>query len=404
MTYRAFKYRFYPTSTQEILLRRTFGCVRLVFNKALALRSNAWKNEKIRIGHFDLDKALTAWKKEDELRFLNEVSCVPLQQALRHLDKAFTNFFAKRSGYPKFKHKCNEGSAEFTRSAFKYCDGALFLAKLKEPLNVVWSRIIPNDAQPSTVTVKLDAAGRWFVIILCDVELDFSPTVDGKIGLDLGITSLITFSTGEKIDNPRYFDHEAVRLRKAQRRVDKKEKGSKNRRKAALKFARIHAKIVDRRNDNLHKLTTRIVQENQLIVIEDLAVKNMVRNHSLARVISDAGWAKLVGQLEYKAHQYGRTIKKVDRWFPSSKTCFNCGYIAESLPLGVRDWTCPACNAKLDRDVNAAKNILAAELAVSACGEGVRLKGKPARKQPSAKQEASNANLGTSILKLLRKS
>lgn len=394
MAIRAHKYRFYPTPTQESLLRRTFGCVRLVYNKALRLRTDGWYERKERINYEDTSAALTVWKKQDDLQFLNEISSVPMQQSLRHLQKAFGNFWAKKTGYPKFKRKRHGGSAEFTSSAFKFRDGKLFLAKLEEPLNIVWSRELPDGVSPTTVTISLDAAGRWFASLLFDAPIPEVPPATGQVGLDMGISSLVTLSTGEKITNPKHLNKDMARLRKAQRRMDRKHKGSQNRRKAALKVARVHARIADRRADHLHQLSTRLVQENQLIAVEDLAVRNMVRNHSLARSISDAGWSELVRQLEYKAFWYGRTLVKVDGWFPSSKRCSGCGHVVEKLPLDVRAWTCPSCNSSHDRDANAAINVLAAGQAALVCGDGVRLGGHSVLEQPSVKQKVRSVRVG----------
>jgi putative transposase len=315
---------------------------------------------------------LTTWKKEDELSFLNEVSCVPLQQGLRHLQKAFGNFWAGRAKYPTFKKKRNGGSAEFTKSAFKFKDGQVFVAKSAEPLPIVWSRNLPEGAAPSTITVKLSPAGRWTVSLLVDVEIEPLPQSPNRVGIDLGITSLVALSTGEKVANPKGFKAKRRKLRKAQKALSRKVKGSNNRDKARLKVAKVHAEISDARQDFLHKLTTRLVRENQTIAVEDLVVKNMVKNRKLSQAISDASWGELVRQLEYKSGWYGRNFVKIDRWFPSSKRCGHCGHVVEKLPLNIREWACPECGTVHDRDVNAAKNILAAGLSVSVCGANVR--------------------------------
>ncbi len=385
MTQKAFKYRFYPTPEQEILLRRTMGCTRLVYNRALAVRTQAWYEEHERVGYSDTSAMLTEWKKQDDLQFLNEVSCVPLQQGLRHLQKAFSNFFDGRAQYPNFKKKRNGGSAEFTKSAFKFREGQVILAKCSKPLPVRWSRVLPKGAEPSTVTVKLSPAGRWSVSLLVKVEIEplpelaktggiFPPFIatPHAVGIDLGITSLVALSTGEKVVNPKGFKAKRAKLRRVQKALSRKQKGSNNRSKARLNVARVHQEISDARKDFLHKLTTRLVRENQMIAIEDLAVKNMVRNRKLALCISDASWGELVRQLEYKCDWYGRTLVKIDRWFPSSKRCGSCGYIVEKLPLEIREWDCPQCGTHHDRDINAANNILAAGLAVKVCGANVR--------------------------------
>ncbi|MGW3733981.1 RNA-guided endonuclease InsQ/TnpB family protein [Streptomyces sp. NPDC005148] len=388
---RAFKYRFYPTDAQAAELSRTFGCVRRVYNLALAARTEAWTRQE-RVNYNQTSALLTAWKKTEELAFLNDVSSVPLQQTLRHLQSAFTNFFSKRAKYPRFKsRKKSRKSAEYTTSGFRFRDGRLTLAKMADPLHIVWSRPLPKEVRPSTVTVSQDSAGRWFVSMLCD-----DPTVkplsatDAAVGVDVGLNHLLTLSTGEKIANPRHERTDRARLAKAQRALARKAKGDgANRKKARLKVAKIHARIADRRRDGLHKLTTRLVRENQTIVIEDLTVRNMVKNRSLARAISDAGWAEFRSLLEYKAQWYGREVIAVDRFFPSSKLCSVCGTLQGKMPLNVRTWTCAACGTTHDRDVNAARNLLAAGRAVSACGAGVRPQRRTPGGQSAMKQEVS---------------
>lgn len=386
---RAFKYRFFPTDVQAAELSRTFGCVRKVYNMALAARTEAWTRQE-RINYNQTSAMLTAWKKTEELAYLNEVSSVPLQQVLRHLQTAFANFFGKRAKYPRFKsRKKSRRSAEYTTSAFKYRDGLLTLAKMKDPLAIVWSRPLPQDAQPSTVTVSQDSAGRWFVSMLCDDPTVMAlPPVSAAVGIDVGLTHLATLSTGEKITNPRHERRDRARLALAQRRLAKKAKGDgANRAKARREVAKIHARITDRRRDHLHKLTTRLVRENQTLVVEDLTVRNMVKNRSLARAISDAAWTEFRTMLEYKAQWYGRNVVAVDRWFPSSQLCSNCGALAGKLPLNVRTWTCGGCGATHDRDTNAAQTLLAVGLAVTACGAGVRPQRRTPGGQPAVKQE-----------------
>jgi putative transposase len=385
---KAFKYRFYPTAEQESLLRRTMGCVRLVYNKALAARTEAWYEHQERVEYVQTSSMLTSWKQEKELDFLNEVSSVPLQQGLRHLQKAFTNFFAGRAKYPNFKKKHNGGSAEFTKAAFRWRDEQVFLAKCSEPLAIRWSRFLPSGCNPSTITVKLDARGRWFVSLLVDDYIVKPlPKTDKSIGLDVGITSLIATSDGAKIVNPKPFKQLHKKLRRVQKALSRKQKGSNNRDKARSCVARVHGKIADTRKDFLHKLTTQLVRDNQTIVVEDLAVKNMVKNPKLARSISDAAWGELVRQLEYKCEWYGRTLVKIDRWFPSSKRCGNCGHIVNKMPLDKREWNCPKCQMNHDRDINAAVNILAAGLAVSVCGATVRPEESKSRKAGAMKQK-----------------
>lgn len=371
---RAYRYRFYPTTEQEDLLRRTVGSCRFVYNRALAIRSEAWTQHKERISGYDLMKRLTGWKKEEATAWLSDVSNVPLQQSINNLEVAFANFFAKRGRHPSFKKKGSGGSARFTTSGFRIKDGQVWLAKTKAPLNIAWSRPLPKGVSPSQCTVNLNASGQWHISLLCNVEIAPLPAVDKHTGLDMGISALVTTSDGEKITSPKAYRLHKCKLTHAQKHLARKVKGSSNRRKAKTKVARIHQRITDIRRDQLHKLTTRLVRENQSIAIEDLAVRNMLKNHCLAGSIADASWGMLRSQLEYKCKWYGRELRVVDRWFPSSKTCNTCGHTIGKLSLNVREWKCPKCGADHDRDINAAKNILAAGRVVNACGGAVRPK------------------------------
>ncbi|MGH3253615.1 MAG: RNA-guided endonuclease InsQ/TnpB family protein, partial [Trebonia sp.] len=335
---RAYKYRFYPSPEQAGLLNRTFGCVRYVYNRALAERSRAWTQERRRVTFADTCRMLTGWKAEPETAWLYEVSNVALQQGLQHLQGAFVNFWGKRAKYPRFKSKREpRASATFTTSGFRYRDGQVTLAKMNGPLGIRWSRPLPEGAEPSTVTVSRDAAGRWHVSLLVEEAVEPHPPAGAAVGIDAGITSLLTLSTGEKVTNPGHERRDRQRLARAQRALSRKQKGSANREKARRKVARVYARITDRRADTLHKLSTRIIRENQTVLIEDLPVRNMVKNHSLARAISDASWSEFRRMLEYKAQWHGRTVIAVDRFYPSSKTCSACGVIAAKMPLNVRE-------------------------------------------------------------------
>jgi len=369
MTKRAYKYRFYPTPEQEQILSQTFGCVRFVYNSVLRWRTDAFYQQQLKVGYVEANAQLSRMKKDPELAFLGEVSSVPLQQCLRHQQTAFKNFFEGRAQYPKFKSKRHRQSAEFTRSAFKYRDGKLYLAKSKTPLDIRWSRELPGE--PSTVTVSKDSAGRYFVSCLCEFEPSKLPVTLNMTGIDLGLKDLFITDKGERVGNPRHTAKYAARLAKAQRRLSKKKLGSSNRAKARQKVAKLHAKISDCRQDNLHKLSRRLINENQVICVESLKVKNMIRNPTLSKAIADAGWGEFVRQLAYKADWAGRSLVAIDQWFPSSKRCSGCGHTLSSLPLSVRKWSCPECGADHDRDQNAATNIKAAGLAVLALGENV---------------------------------
>lgn len=368
---RAYKYRFYPTPEQEENLAKTFGCARFVYNYMLNLRTEAFYKHAEKVNYHDTSFLLTNLKYNGVAPWLGEVSSVPTQQALRHLHTAFLNFWSGRTQYPKFKKKQNRQSAEYTVSAFKWDGKQLKLAKQKEPLNIRWSRTFTG--KPSTVTVSKDAAGRYFVSILVTENIQPLPVNKNQVGLDMGIKDVVIASDGFKSGAPKHFRKLAKKLAKAQRNLAKKKKGSNNRAKARVKVARIHAKIADSRRDFTHKLSTKIVRENGFIAIETLAVKNMLKNHCLANAISDSNWSEFTRQLEYKSEWYGRKVVGIDRFFPSSKRCFGCGYINNELTLSDREWTCKSCGSVHDRDVNASRNILAAGLAVSACGDSVSL-------------------------------
>lgn len=369
---RAYKYRFYPTDEQAQQLAQTFGCVRYVYNRALAERSRAWTQEQRRVSYADTDKMLTGWKRDPETHWLADPSKGPLQATLRHLQGAFDKFWRKQTRYPQFKKKGkSKDSATYFSGCFVYRDGQIRLAKQSQPLDIRWSRPLPENAQPSQVTVSRDSANRYHISILVEAVIHEHEPTNSTVGVDAGISSLYTLSTGEKIANPRHEKRDRRALARAQQNLSRKRKGSSNRAKARLKVARIHARIADRRRNDLHRLSTRLIRENQTVMIEDLSVRNMVRNHSLARAISDASWAQFRSMLEYKADWYGRQVVAIDRFYPSTKTCSECGAINDTMSLDIREWTC-RCGATHDRDINAAKNIQAVGLAVLACGDGVR--------------------------------
>ena len=366
---RAYRFRFYPDPQQETLLAQTFGCVRFVYNSILRYRTDAYYQAQTKVNYIGANARLTEIKKLPEFAFLNDVSSVPLQQCLRNQQTAFKNFFEGRAKYPTFKSKRHRQSAEFTYRAFTFKNGELKLAKCDKPLAIKWSRQLPSD--PTTVTVSKDPAGRYFVSCLCEFEPTLLPITDKKIGIDVGIKDLFVTSDGFKSGNPRHTANYAAKLAKYQRRLAKKKLGSKNRLKAKHKVARIHAKIADCRSDNLHKLSRRLVNENQVICAENLAVKNMIKNPKLAKHIADASWGEFTRQLAYKADWAGRTYVEIGRFFPSSKRCSCCGFVKEKLPLDVRSWECPECGTNQDRDTNAARNILAVGLTVLAFGDNV---------------------------------
>ena len=325
---------------------------------------------------------------------------VPLQQAIRHQQVAFSNFFAKRARYPRFKSRNGRQSAEYTRSGFRYRDGRLFLAKMDAPLAFAWSwpDVDAASIDPTTVTVSKDPCERWYVSFVVDVADPVQlPATGAVVGVDLGINDFAVTSDEEKIPNPRGLARRERNLARYQRRLARCQRGSANRAEARAKVARAHRKVHAARADFLHRASARLVRDHDVIVIEDLAVKNMVRNRSLAKAISDCGWGAFRRMVEYKEARAGRRLVVIDRWYPSSKTCSVCGHLLAELSISTRTWQCPSCGTRHDRDINAAKNILAAGLAVSACGADVRHPGS-VRMRSAVKQEPRPARTGISIL------
>jgi putative transposase len=398
----AYKCRAYPDQMQASVLNRTFGCVRVAWNRTLAWRRQRYHAEKARTTYAQANAYLTALKATEELAWLNDVSSVPLQQAIRHQQAAYAAFFARRARYPRFKSRQGRQCAEYTRSGFRWRDGALFLAKMDAPLAFAWSwpEVDPASVDPSTVTVSRDPCGRWYVSLAVDVpDPDPLPPAGRVAGVDLGIKDFAVTSDEQRIPNPRHLERRARNLARYQRRLARCQPGSANRAKARAKAARAHRKVRAARADFLHKASTRLVRNHDVIVLEDLAVKNMIRNRTLAKAISDCGWGTFRVMLEYQAARCGRRVIIVDRWYPSSKTCSACGYLLAELSLGTRAWQCPSCGTRHDRDINAAKNILAAGRAVAgnipghACGADVRHPGS-SRVRSAVKQEPQGVSPG----------
>ena len=395
----AYKCRAYPDTEQASVLNRTFGCLRVVWNRTLAWRHARYHNEQAMTNFAQANAYLTAMKATEDLGWLNEVSSVPLQQALRHQQVAFSNFFAGRARYPRYKSRAGRQSAEYTRSGFRYRDGKLFLAKMDTPLAFTWSwpNVDAASIDPTTVTVSKDPCGRWYVSFAVDVADPAQlPATSAVVGVDLGIKDFAVTSDGEKIPNPRRLARRERNLARYQRRMTRKVKGSANRAKARAKVARAHRKVRASRADFLHRASARLVRDHDVIVIEDLAVKNMIRNRPLAKAISDCGWGCFRRMIEYKAARAGRHLIVIGRWYPSSKTCSACGHLLADLSLKTRTWQCPSCGTRHDRDINAAKNILAAGLAVTACGADVRHSGS-SRVRSAVKQEPRPVTAGIPV-------
>ncbi|MET9701037.1 RNA-guided endonuclease TnpB family protein [Streptomyces sp. NPDC006529] len=369
---RTYRYRFYPTDTQAEQLLRTFGACRWVYNEGLALRVKAWEEHHVALGFAETSRALTGWRRAPETPWLQEVSSTVLQQSLRHLDSAYSRFFKGTARYPKPKRKHrSRDSATYVRTGFRWHEdperpgtGLIALAKQTEPLDVRWSRPLPAGITPVKLTVTRDRAGRFFLYVLVEERIARLPTafvpgtdVPKAVGIDLGLTALVTLDDGSTVDHPRLLKKYEKKLARLQRELHRRRKGSSNRGKTRAKIAKLYALISDVRKDSLDQLTTRLVRENQVLVVEDLAVANLLRSSKLSKAISDASWGMLLDMLRYKAGWYGRTVVVVDRLFPSTRRCSSCHTKGERLGLSVRSWTCAACGAVHDRDGNAAVNL-----------------------------------------------
>ncbi len=396
---RAYKYRFYPTPAQATFLGRSFGAKRFVWNKSLGIRTAAYAFDGTRLCGEDLINMLPAWKKDPDMAWLGEMSSVVLQQALRDQDRAFTNFFGsctgKRRGprmrYPRFKTRNSRKSLRYTKQGFTYQNGEFRLAKmLDEPLGIVYSRPLPEGVTPSSVTVSCDAAGRWFISILVDEIVTPLAKTGKMVGVDLGLKTFAVLSDGEHVEHPKLLAAKAARLARYQRVAARRkpqpgQAASKNYVKAKIRVAKQHVKVADARRDFLHKTTTDLVTRFDVVVLEDLHVAGMKRNRHLAKSISDSGWGEFRTLIGYKTQWYGKRFIVIDRWHPSSKLCStpDCGGKNSKLKLSDRTWVCNTCGTLHDRDLNAAKNIRAAGLAVvqreldKACGEDIRPKASP---------------------------
>ena len=371
---KAYKYRFYPTDEQKELLAKTFGSVRFVWNNILDWRSKEYTQNQTKINYSASSARLTSLKSE--LAWLNEISSVALQQTLRDQDRAFSNFFARRAEYPVFKKRHHHQSFRLVSSGFTFKDDNIFIAKSKTPLNIKWSRKFAGI--PSSLTISKDGADRYFISILVEEAIEPKSILTKQVGIDVGLTDFAITSDGIKYKPLKAIAKYSLKLAKLQKRLSKKQHSrfrgdktpkSNNFFKASKKVAKLQAKIADSRNDFLHKLSTKLINENQVICLEDLNVKGLIRNKKLSKHIADASWSKFIDLLEYKANWYGRSISFVSPFFPSSQICSVCGTHTGKKPLSVRKWVCPHCNTTHDRDVCAANNILTAGLAELACGD-----------------------------------
>lgn len=376
-----YNYRVYPTPSQQASLARAFGCARVVFNDGLRARQTARENGEKYLSDGELSKqVITQAKDTPERAWLGEVSSVVLQQALADLNVAYRNFFASISGKrkgrtvapPRFRsRKDNRQAIRFTRnSRFKVLDnGRLRLPKIGD-VEVRWSRTLPST--PSSVTIIKDAAGRYFASFVVRTTDEPLAGADLEVGIDLGLTHFAVLSNGTKVAAPKFLRRAARKLRRLQQDLSRKQRGSQNRKKAVVKVARAHAHVADTRRDWQHKLSTAIIRDNQAVYVEDLCVVGLGRTR-LAKSVHDAGWASFTAMLEYKAARYERTFARVDRYFPSTRMCSDCGRINEKMDLSVRSWVCP-CGSTHDRDHNAAKNVLAAGRADNSNDRGAQVR------------------------------
>ena len=378
-------FRCYPTPEQDEHLNRTFGCCRYVWNWALRARSDAYRAGE-RMNYPATDKAMTKLKTTPEYEWLNEVSSVALQQSLRDLQVAFSNFFAKRSKYPTFKKKDSRQSANYTQVGFTFDaqNKILKFAKIGA-VKVRWSRkTIP---QPSSVRVIRTSSGKFFVSMVVEVEEKELPKTGGSVGIDFGVSRLATLSNGERVANSKHGAKQQKKLAFCQRQLARKKKGSKRRELSKKRVVKVHEKISNCRTDSMHKLSTDMVKRFDVICVEDLNLRGMVKNHNLARSLSDASIGTAIRMIEEKAERYGKEVVKIDRWYPSSKTCSVCGRVVDKLPLSIREWDCVECKTHHDRDENAAINILAVGQTVLAHGGTVRLKAAKAVKSKTRRSE-----------------
>ena len=353
---RAIKQRIYPNKEQAAFFEKHFGCCRFVYNYFLNRRNDQYKTTGKSMSFVDTSGELTILKKDPDYTWLNEVSAKALIGALKNLDVAFGNYFKKtKAGRPKFKIK-GKDRASFRidqNTNFGIEGNRLRLPKMK-PVKIVVHR--PLEGNPKSVTISKTKSGKYFASILCEVEIP-DPIEEGRDGgIDLGLTAFATMDTGEKIKSPRPLLKAEKALRRLQRQLSRKQKGSKRHEKARIQLARQHEKVTNIRNDFQHNLSRKTIEDHGLLGVESLNISGMLKNHSLAKHISDAGWYGFLSQLKYKGEWYGCRVIETGKYFPSSKACSSCGYVLDNLPLSCRNWTCPKCGAEHDRDINAAIN------------------------------------------------
>ena len=352
---KSYKYKLKPSEEQIVLLNKHFGSIRFTYNFFLNERKKEYEINKNTINYYDNAKSLTELKKQEEFSWLNEINSQSLQDSLKNLETAYKNFFRFKKGFPKFKSKHDKNS--FCIPQFvKLENGKLKIPKFKEPIDLILSRSFVGIIKQATISKT--STNEYFVSILVETEHNKFPKTGKSIGVDLGIKDFVITSDGYKYKNNRYTKTYAKKIKEHQQHLSRKTKNSNRYQKQKIKVATIYKKITNSRIDNLHKVSTELIKKYDLIVLEDLNIKGMIKNHKLSKHISDVSWAKFVTMLTYKAEWNDKKIVKIDRFFPSSKTCNCCGYINQNLKLDIREWICPSCKTKLDRDLNASINIL----------------------------------------------
>lgn len=355
MVNRTYRFRIYPTAEQEMILAKHFGCARYVYNHFLNERKEQYQADKKSDNYYKQAATLTKLKKEEDTKWLKEVNSQTLQFALRSLDTAFLNFFRGNAQFPKFKSRKHKNT--FTIPQFgTLADNKIHIPKFKEGINVKLHRELNGKIGKMNITKT--PTGKYYVSIFTEQEVEQLPKTNKQVGIDLGLKDFVITSDNKKFKNNRYTKKYAKQLKKAQQHLSRKQKGSNGFEKQKLKVVKIHEKIASCRLDTIHKVSYQLVNENDLIVCEDLNVKGMIKNHKLAKHIADASWGNFVTLLQYKCDWYGKELVKVNRFYPSSKTCGDCGWINKELKLPDREWTCKSCGVVHDRDVNASRNIL----------------------------------------------
>ena len=395
---KSYKYKIKPNENQIVLLNKHFGSIRFVYNYYLNERKSEYETNKQTLNYYDNANSLTKLKRQEEFKWLKEISSQSLQYSLKCLDGSYNSFFKKRTGFPNFKSKHNRNSFCVPQYTKVVGDGKLIIPKFKEPIQMIQDRKFKGEIRQCTLSKT--TTNEYFVSILVETDHKKFEKTGKSVGIDLGLKDFAITSDGFKYKNNRYTKTYDKKLKENQQHLSRKVKGSNNYKEQKLKVANIHKKITNSRMDNLHKTSTDLIKKYDTIFLEDLNIKGMVKNHKLAKHISDVSWGKFITMLEYKALWNDKNIIKIDRFFPSSKTCNSCGWVNQNLKLDMREWTCPSCKTKLDRDLNASKNILKEGIKIISvgtidyrCGDDIRPTLVGTIGETSKKKELVSGNL-----------